>query len=248
MRFKKLLAVGLTAPLFALAACSGSDEGADASSSESSSSEATDGQAAAEPDLEGIPEVVAEVDGVEIGKDEFVSAYESQFQQQASQAQMSGQPIDQDALKKQTAQSLVSRHLLSQEADERGIESSESDVNDTLDELAKQNQMSRKKFLAALEEQGMSEDEVRSQLETQVKVDGLVADEAGQIKATEAEMRKAYDAAKAQQEQAGGGQKIPPFKKVKPQLAEQVKSEKESKVTQRLEKQLRADADITIHL
>lgn len=248
MRFKKLLAVGLTAPLFALAACSGSDEGSDASSSESPSSEAPDGQAAAEPDLEGIPDVVAEVNEVEIGKDEFVSAYESQFQQQASQAQMSGQPVDQDQLKKQTAESLVSRHLLSEEADARGIESTESDVDDTLDELAKQNQMSTKEFLAAIEEQGMSEDEVRSQLETQVKVDGLVADEAGQIKATEAEMRKAYDTAKAQQEQAGGGQELPPFKEVKSELAEQVESEKETEVTQKLEKQLRNDADITIHL
>jgi parvulin-like peptidyl-prolyl isomerase len=249
VRFKKLLAVCLTAPLLTLAACGGSDEGDDAGSSDAASQEQSpDAGAAPEPDLEGIPDVVAEVDGVEIGKDEFVAAYEGSFQQQASQAQMSGQPIDQDALKKQTAQGLVSRYLLTAEAADRGIEASESEVDKTLEELAEQNKMSQKKFLAALEEQGMSEDEVRSQVESQVEVDGLVADEAGTIKASEAEMRQAYDAAKAQQQSAGGGQQLPPYKKVKDQLAEQVKSQKETAVTQKLEKQLRKKADITIHL
>lgn len=250
MRFKKLLAVSLTAPVLVLTACSGSDEGDDTGASDQASQEQSSEEGAApEPDLDGIPEVVAEVDGTEIGRDEFVEAYRGSFQQQATQAQTTGQPVDQEALKEQTAQSLVSRYLLTQEAADRGIEASESDVDDSLTTLAEQNQMSPEEFLAALEEQGMAESEVRSQLESQVEVDGLVADEAGPIKPTEAEMRKVYDDAKARQQQSGGaGQQLPPYRKVKDQLAEQVRSQKEAAVTEKLEKGLRSQAEITIHL
>src|SRR5690625_7341800 len=42
-----------------------------------------------EADLEGIPDIVAEINGEEITKDDCESIYEQQFQQQAMQAQMS---------------------------------------------------------------------------------------------------------------------------------------------------------------
>src|SRR5690625_6502716 len=55
-----------------------------------------------EPDLENIPSIVAEVNGEEITKEDFVGMYQQQFQQQMLQAQMSGQEVDEDSLKKQT--------------------------------------------------------------------------------------------------------------------------------------------------
>ena len=54
---------------------------------------------------------------------------------------------------------------------------------------------------------------------------------------------------KAQQAQAGGqGQKIPPFEQVKPQLAQQLKSQKESQVAGGLLDELRKDAEIEVHI
>ncbi len=205
-----------------------------------------------EPDLKGIPAVVAEVNGEKIEKKEFVSAYEGQFQQAAMQAQMSGQKIDQGQMKEQTVNGMVSTELLIQEVADRGIEASQKDMNQTLDELAKQNQLkSGDEFMAALKKQGMSEKEVMDQLATQVKVEQLIKDEAGNTNVTEAELKAAYEQVKAQQAQmAQGGQggKLPPLEEVKPELEKQVKKQKESEATQALVKELRKDAKVTINL
>lgn len=250
MRLKKLLAAALVVPTVSLAACSSDESGeSDAKSSESASAEGgAEGEAAAgKPDLEGIPDVVAEVNGEEIAKDEFVPAYEQQYQQMAAQAQMSGEQPDEKELRKQVADTLVNTELLNQAADERGIEASDQQVDTKLTELAKSNQLgSAKEFLSALEKQGMGEDEVRSQVETQVRLDALLAKESGGVKVTEAELRKAYDAMKAQQGQTG--QKVPGFKKVRPQLEEQVESQKLNSTAQTLLEDLRKDAEITVNV
>lgn len=253
MRSKKLLAAVAATSVLVLAGCSSDEPNDDAASSEtadgSTAEEGTEGEDAAGPDLSDIPDVVAEVDGQEIGRDEFVTAYEGSYQQAAQQSQASGQEVDEDAVKQQTVETLVNTTLLVQEADERGFESTDADVDKTLEELAASYGMgSADELLAALEEQGTDEDEVRSQVATQVKVDALLADEAGDIDPTRAELREAYDAAVAQAEQAGGEAEIPPFQDVRPQLAEQVRSQKQSAVAEGLLETLREDAEITINL
>ncbi|MDR7254831.1 peptidyl-prolyl cis-trans isomerase SurA [Nocardioides sp. BE266] len=242
------------AALLTLTACNaGGDDDSKASDDSSASADpsaSSSADAAAEPDLDGIPDVVAEVNGEEVTKDEFVPIYEVAFQQATSQAQMGGQAPDEDALKKQTVDELVDTELLSQEADSRGIEVSDDDVDAELETLAKQNQMgSAEELLKAVEKQGMSEDQARSQVETQVMVEQLAADEDGSIDPTEKELRALYAQAKKQQAQSGQkGQKIPPFAQVHDQLEEQARSEQVGKVAESLLKDLRKDADITINL
>ncbi len=256
---KLLLSLGLALLLSGVAACGGADEnGGEASSGEESTGqEKQDGQGQGQaggpqPDLKDIPDVVAEVNGQEIPKNEFVEAYKGQFQQLAMQSQSSGQPLDQDQLKKQTVESMIGRELLVQEADNRDFVASEKDVNGTLNELAKQNGLkSADEFMAAHKKQGMNEEEVRSELETQVKVDQLIADEAGNTRPTEKEVRQLYDQLSAQQQSGGdGGQgsKIPPFDQVRPQLEEQVKAQKEAKAAETLVTGFRKDADVTVNL
>lgn len=252
-RNKTVLGVVLAATL-ALSACGGDEKDTDSEgSSGESTAQAEGGQQAPEPDLEDIPDVVAEVNGEEVTKDEFVAIYEPQFQQVAMQSQMSGEKPDEEALKQQTADGLVDTELLRQEAETRDISASDKDIDGKLTALAKQNQMgSADEFLAAVEKQGTSEDVVRDQVETQILVERLVADETGAIKPTEAELRKIYDQAVQQQKAAGkqGGQQqaIPPFAKVKPQLVQQAKSDQQNKAAQALVKELRKDADITLNL
>jgi len=244
----------LAAALLTLTACGGGDSESDASGSGEQSSEtpSTESQQGPQPDLEGIPEVVAEVNGEEVTREEFVSTYESQFQQASMQAQMGGEQPDEDALKQQVAEGLVDTELLRQEAEERGISVDEQAVEDKLTELAQQNQLdSAQAFLDALEEQGISEDQARSQVETQVLIEGLVADEAGEVEPTEKELRALYAQAKKQQAQAGqqaGQQPIPPYAKVKEQLEQQAVAQEQGKVAQQLVDDLREDADITINL
>lgn len=261
---KKLIMLMMALSLaVVMAACNDDSEDNNENGSEESQDEqaSQQQQQMPEPDLEGIPDVVAEVNGEEISKEEFESTYEGQFQQMAMQSQMSGQELDQDQLKQQTAEGLVSSRLLIQEADSRDYDAPEEEVDNTLNELAQQNDIeSTDEFISALEEQGMNEDEVMSQVETQVKVDKLIAEESGDIEPTEEELQEAYDQFTAQQEQMnqnsegegegdGEGQgDIPSFEEMESDLETQVERQKEAEATQTIVDQLRESADVTIHL
>ncbi|MFD1032235.1 SurA N-terminal domain-containing protein [Metaplanococcus flavidus] len=251
---KMLLSLLIGASVMVTAACSDTDENAneEGTPTEEQATE-ENGETAEqpempEPDLEGVPDLVAEVNGEEIDKEEFESAYTAQFQQMAMQAQMSGQEVDQTQLKGQIAESLVSQELLVQETENRNIEASEEEINETLTALAEQNGLtSSEEFLTALEEQGLSEEEVMGQVESQVKVDKLIAEEAGNTEVSEEEMQEFYDQMKAQQEEAGGGE-MPAYEEVKPELEAQLAQQKESEAVQGLIAELREGADVTVHI
>src|SRR5699024_2197178 len=99
-----------------------------------------------EPDLDDVPDVVAEVNGEEVSKDEFAEMYKQQFQQQAMQAQMSGEggDIDQDEMKEEIAEVMVGQELLTQAADKEVGEVSVDDLYDTMDEYLVQIHMEDK--------------------------------------------------------------------------------------------------------
>jgi peptidyl-prolyl cis-trans isomerase SurA len=251
-RTRTVLGLTTAAALLALTACGGGDSSSDPESADSSTSQ---GQASA--DLEGIPEVVAEVNGEEVTRDEFAPIYQAQLEQATMQAQqMGGKAPDEAALEKlqeQVADNLVDTELLAQEFDARGLEVSDDDVDAELASLAEQNQLgSADELLAALEKQGTSEEQVRDQVETQVMVEKLVNDEAGPVKPSDKQLRAIYQRAKEQQqqlaEQGGQQQEIPSYADVKPQLEEQAASQRVGTVAQKLVDALRKDADITINL
>ncbi len=256
LRNRPGLGLTLATAMLALTACSGGDANSDsdATSSESTTEGASaDAEQAQEPGLEGIPDVVAEVNGEEVTKDEFLPLYEAQLQQAALQTQPGGEPPDEEALKEQTANNLVDTELLAQEAEAQGISVTEQDVEDELAAVAKENELgSVEELLAALEKQGASEVQARAQLESQMVIEQLLDAEAGRVEPTEQELRQIYQLAKKQQEQVaqqgGQAQAIPPYAQVKPQLAEQAKADRLGEAAKALVEELRADADIVIHL
>jgi len=243
-RTTSVLGLSAAACLLVLTACGGSDGDSSGSAAEESSAQ-TSGA-----DVDGIPEVVAEVNGEQVTRDEFVLIYEAQLQQATAQAEAGGgEAPDEEALKEQTANNLVDTELLAQEAESRGITVTDEDVEAELTSLAESNQLgSAQEFLDAVEEQGTSEEQVRSQVELQVMVEQLVADEAGPSDPTEKELRTLYARAKKQARASGQAQQIPPFAEVRDQLAEQVQTEQVGTVAQALVEELRKDADITINL
>ncbi len=258
MRTRTALGLVAATSMLVLSACGGSadssaDSEKDTSASESPSADAGAG-AEGGPDLDAIPDVVAEVNGEEVTKDEFVPIYEAAFAQAASQVQMGGESPDEEQLAKQTADDLVDTELLAQEAEARGLEVSDEDVEAELTDLAEQNGMtSADELLKAVEQQGVTAEQARDQVETQVLVEQLVADENGPIEPTDKELRELYAQVKKQQAQAGGSgqggaQDIPPFAQVRDQLAEQATNQEIGKVATALVEDLRADADITINL
>ena len=255
MTKKWLLSLAVAGSIAVLTACAGApaDGGASPAASAESSAGAEGQAQMPEPDLKGVPDVVAEVNGTKITKDKFTAAYEGQFQQMAMQSQMTGQEVDQDALKKQTAEAMVGTQLLIQEADHRGIKAAQKDVDAELEKMAKSNDFKTvDELLAAIKKQGMDENEVNAEMQTQVKVNKLIAEEAGDTKTSEKELKAAYDQAKQQQEAMGeqSGQKaeVPSMEEMRPNLEEQVKAQKETEATQALVTDLREKADVKIHL
>lgn len=243
---RPLLAASIVAVL-ALAGCSaGGDETA---TDDPSVTEETEGTPT--PDLEGVPDVVAVVNGDEISLEEFTSAYEGQFQQAVASQQMTGQEVDQDVLKTQVADLLVNNRLLVQAAQEAGFSATEEDVDAQIEDVATQNGFeSAEAVLEAFEEQGVSEEQVRADAATQFEIDQYLEAETDVEEPGEDELRAQYDElveqAEAQGEEAEG--ELPPFEDVRDQLAEQAVSEGTNAAIGEILEELRDAGDVTINI
>lgn len=256
---KWLTMISLAATMLTVAACgdeSAEDENSEGAESTEEGQAAEGGEAAEmpEPDLEDVPDVVAEINGEEISKEEFEQVYTGQFQQAAMMQEMTGEEVNQDEMKQQIADGLVSERLLIQEAENRDISASEEDVDEMIAEIVEANGMeSEDEFFTAMEESGMSEDDIRAELEKQVKVEALIAEETGDVEPTEEELEEIYDEQIAAREEAesqseGEETEAPSFEDVRPQIEEQVVREKEAEAAQGLAEELREDADVTVNL
>lgn len=217
-----------------------------------------------EPDTEGIPEVVATVNDEEISGEEFTGVYESQFQQMSMQAQMSGQELDQDQLKQQTLDGMIGAELIVQDAQADGHEATDEEVQTLLDETAQmQGAGSGDELLSTFEEQGIPEEQVRSDLQKQVLMNKAIED-LDVPEPTDEELRELYDSAMAQQPQGqgsaapgdgaseGGGEggqpETPSFEELKPQLEQQVTAQKQGEAVQGHMDSLREDAEVQTNL
>lgn len=256
LKSKWRLAVVAAGSILIAAGCSapgGEDEAAQAEPTNSAeqAEQADTEQGAGGPNTDDIPDPVAEVNGTEVTKDEFVSVFESQFQQMSMQSQMSGQPVDEGQLKTQTLEGLVGSELLRQEAVERGLEVSDPEVDEALAGFAEQNQVSNDEFITAMGEQGMDRDDVMEQIEKQLLVEKLIVDEYGEFTVTDAEVEAGYQQLVEQQAMSGGGQAgggLPPLEQVRGDVEEQLVTEQQAQAMQELSEELRADADVTEHL
>ncbi|NJC20977.1 peptidyl-prolyl cis-trans isomerase SurA [Arthrobacter pigmenti] len=245
MKKKWLIGLCLAGSLAFATGCAGNTEAEPAPEESASSTPAE----APTPDLEGIPDVVAVVNGLEIPKDEFITSYEGAFQQMSMQSQMTGQEVNQEQLKTQTLDNLIGNKLLIQEADKRGIEASEEAVAAETDKLVKSNNFAdAEELFAKLEEvQGIPKEEATTQIEQQVRLNTLLAEETGDVTPTEEELKAAYEEAKAQGAAAQGGE-IPPFEEVRPQLEQQAVAQKQNEAAAALVEKLRESGEVTSNL
>ena len=204
------------------------------------------------PDTSDIPDPVAEVNGTGVSKKEFVSVFESQYQQMTMQSQMSGQPVEEEQLKTQVLEGLVGSELLRQEATTRGLEVSGPEIDEALAGFAQTNQVSNDEFIAAMGEQGMDRDDVMEQIEKQLLVEKLIVDEYGEFSVTDEEVEAGYQKVVDQQAMSGGGQagggQLPPLEQVRGEIEEQLVAEQQAVAMQEFSEQLREDADVTEHL
>ena len=196
-----VLGAGAVLALVGLAGCTTSDPGSNGPEPEPSSLE--DGPMG--PDLGSIPDVVAEIDGEPISRDDFLQAFETQFTQASLQAAQQGATVDEGQLRREVAENFVNVELLKREAERQGIAATQDDVDQLAASLAAQNQLgSVDELFALLAEQGLTEDEAREELAAQATIDAVIAAQVGDVSPTEEELRALYDAALEQQGAAGG--------------------------------------------
>ncbi|HLS93900.1 MAG TPA: SurA N-terminal domain-containing protein [Microbacterium sp.] len=248
MSLKRTLIAGSIVAVFALAGCSSAGGSAEKTAEPTESANAMP-----EADLEGVPEVVAVVNDEEIGLDEFTEAYETQLQQAAMTQQQSGQELDQDQLKQQTAELLVNNVLLTQAAEGAGIEASNEDIDGVLKDVATQSGLSSvDEVIKAFDEQGVPEDEVREDAANQFEIEQYVTNETDIQPPSDDELKAQYDQlveqSKAQGEQSGQEAEIPPFEDVKQQLSDQAVAQEQNEATQTIIDGLREDGKVDIKL
>ena len=269
---RTLAALTLTAALGLTAACSGgqddpsqaSDGGGQAAPAASDGGDqaapgASDGGGAAgdpqaqqpqEADVSDVPEVVATVNGTEITKDDFVQTYQSQYQQMAMQQQSGGQAPDEKQLKTQVAEQLVNNELLRQGAEDAGIKATDKDIDTTLDEIAKQSGLgSGDEVVSALEQQGISAEQVRQDAASQFAITTYIEQEADIAEPSDEELKAQYDAMVEQQSAAGGSaEEVPSFEEMKDQLAQQATMQQQNEAATEIAGKLRESGDVTINV
>ncbi|WME21866.1 rod-determining factor RdfA [Brachybacterium sp. GU-2] len=266
---RTLAALTLTAALGLTAACSGgqddpsqasdgggqaapaaSDGGGQAAPGASDGGGAADDPQAQEADVSDVPEVVATVNGTEITKDDFVQTYQSQYQQMAMQQQAGGQAPDEEQLKTQVAEQLVNNELLRQGAEDAGIEATDKDIDTTLDEIAEQNGLgSGDEVVSALEQQGISAEQVRQDAASQFAITTYIEQEADIAEPSDEELKAQYDALVEQQSAAGGSaEEVPSFEEMKDQLAQQATMQQQNEAATEIAGKLRESGDVTINV
>src|SRR5690625_1035603 len=253
MPIRRSLAALFLASFVALAGCA--SDGGDAPESEEMPDsgeglgDLEDQLEVPEPDVDDVPDVVAEVNGEEIEREEFIAAYEGQLQQAFMMQQ--GQEVDQDELKQQVAQQLANNRLLVQTAAEAGITATDEDADSELEGLAEANGMETvDELLDALQAQGLSEQDVREEVARQYQIDTYVDGEISTVEPTDDELKEEYDALVEQLESQGASddQEMPPFEEVRDQLLDDSMREQENQAISDLLEDLQKDADIVIHL
>ena len=246
MSISRLLVAGTLVGALALAGCSA---GAEDPEEEATPAPTDAAPAAPEADLDGLPDIVAVVNDEEITLEDFTSAYEPQLQQASMMQQQSGQEVDQDELKVQVADMLVNSALLTQAATASGIEATDEDVDGVLKDLATQNGLeSVDDVIAAFDEQGIAEEDVREDSADQVRIDAYVAAETNVEAPSDEELREQYDQMVEQSKQQGGEGEIPKFDEVKQQLADQAVSQEQNAAVEKIVTKLREDGNVDIKL
>ena len=204
-----------------------------------------------DPDLESIPDVVAEVNGSEITKDQFEPIYVSTLNNYAMQGMYDEEQDENGEMAKQIQQQIVDQmigqELLIQEASQRELQASDEELNEKLASLKEQFE-SDEQYEEALESSNVSEEDLIEDIQTQIKVEKLVAEETGEIEIPEEDIKESYD---QMTEMQGEGENIPEFpsyEEMKPQLENRLRAQKENEEIEKIIDDLRKKADVEVHM
>ena len=146
-------------------------------------------------------DAVAQVDGEPIAKADFEGVLNQARQSYKNQKRDFPKAGSQEyqTLKNQAVQFLVQRRQFEQAAEEMGIEVSDQQVEDRLQQIKKQYfGGDQKKYEAQLKEQGLSDQQVRADIRSQLVSEKISAEVTKGVKVTDKEISAYYQKNKAQ--------------------------------------------------
>ena len=146
-------------------------------------------------------DAVAVVDGEEVARQDYdavISQAKTSYKNQKREFPAAGSQEFQ-TLRNQVVQFLVQREQFEQEAEDRGIEVTDKQVDARLEQIQKQYfNGDKKKYDKQLKEQGLTERQVKNDLRAQIISEKLFAQVTGVVKVTDAQIEEYYEKNKAQ--------------------------------------------------
>jgi hypothetical protein len=193
-------------------------------------------------------DLVATVDGKGISKQK----YEKELEAMKASYEQQGMPADQmdskmkAELEKTVLDQMINAELLLQTAEKDGISIEQKEVDTELEKI-KANFEDEKQYEEALKKNKMNEDELKGQLKKQMTVTKYLDSKIGKVEVTDQDIQAAYNQYKQQAESQE--QKPEELEKIKPQLEQQILTQKEDEKVIKLVEELRkANEDkIKIH-
>ncbi len=192
-------------------------------------------------------DLVATVDGEGISKQQ----YERELEAMKATYEQQGMPEDQmdskmkEELEKSVLDQMINAELLLQKAEKDGISIEEKEIDEELKNI-KGNFEDEKQFEEALKKNEMTEKDLKDQLKKQLAVNKYLDSKIGEVEATDEEIQAMYD----QYKQLAQAQEQEPeaLEKIKPQLEQQVLSEKENEQISKLIEDLRKENEDKIKI
>ncbi|MDQ0219464.1 peptidylprolyl isomerase [Peribacillus cavernae] len=190
-------------------------------------------------------ETVAIVNDKELlGRDYNMALSSLQMQMQ----QMGQDPTSAEAakqVKEQTIDSLVGQTLILQEADKKGYQASDAEIEKQLAKT-KEQYKDDKKFEAALKQAGLDMTALKTQTAENIKYTKYVEKEIPAEQVTDEEIQAYYD--QSVQQGSASGQEPPKLEEIKPQIKQQLEQQKQQeKLVQQVE-ELKKSAKVDIKI
>ena len=190
-----------------------------------------------------LPNVVAVVNGEEIGKNQFLTLGEQIALQQTNEGGDISSSDMQLEISNQALNLLVNQALLVQAAEAAGTQ-----VGDTVDQQYAQLVQSAggvEEFEAQLQQANTTQEQIREDLRAQLLIQTHLENKLNLegITVTEEEINQFYEQLVAQQ-----GEGTPALEELRDQIAAQLQNQKEAQVVNQYLTQLREDADIQVNI
>ncbi|GAA0499635.1 hypothetical protein GCM10008986_28560 [Salinibacillus aidingensis] len=226
---KKLLLSLAVILVLTLAACSGDENGDKKEESQNSNDQEVTKQVDDD-------KTVAKVNGEELKGEEFNLIYQ-QFS-----SRLQGQDVSEEQLEKRALDQFVGQELVLQAAEKNGLEATEKEINEMLNQQYKSQYDSDEAFQKDLEKNNLTEEDIKSNIADQLAFSKYVEENTEVSEPTEEEIQKAFEQIKKSSEEDVK------LKDVKQMIVSTIKQQKQQEEVQKLFDQLREDNEVEILL